>query len=584
MKPIKIASALFSAIILLCTSTVCGSYTPTDKYSGEGDLVGMTKEMQQEPVPSSALSVRSQMDNVDFSDNAFESLKWNDVASGTYLFNEISLSDGNSKIVRDLSSGNILIDNEKNEIRLTSPGLFKFYGSLSNGRIISVADGNVRIILDNVFVSCESDIPVYLTGKGKKVITLAQNSVNSLINYSSYDLIENVAERNSIFSDGDITFDGDGLLEIQSIGSGIKCNGLLKINSGKIVVSAPGDALCAKNVTICGGDINLDSTAGNGIKVIKTSAEDEKSGFLVVTGGFTRITSAYDSVYASSLIKIDGTNTKLNVCSGNGSGSLWCDEIYSRKGFRCEGNISVTGGYLGADCLDNALDTDGELLIEGSASISLYSKKSAIKAELIEICGGRTEINKANEGIVATHLYISAGALRINSSGDGVRLSAEDRQLTDCECAFITTGGNVDIDSDGIGIDVSGKVVFSGGTVCCSGGCKQNSLPVKATEGLKINGGRIMLVAALGMIQTPVSQSQQNSLTISFKDGLSSGTFVAIKDGSVTLFSRVFTNDLGSILFSSPYFESGKSFDAEINGTGVKKLLISEKFSEIGIA
>lgn len=581
MKPIKIAGAMLTAALMLIVSASCGEYNKSESFNGAGDRVGLTTDMYLEPVVSSAAEAKRLNESVAFYDSEFELADWKKNENGEGGYSDISMSDGKSDVVRDLSDNGIVIDNAVNEIIINAPGLYRLRGILPAGRIVCRADGDVRIIFDNVSVSCGIGAPLVFGGSGTKVLTLAKGSVNILKNnmLSAADAPSEVGS--VIYSESALTVNGGGLLEAGGNADGIVCDDELKINSGTVFVSAKGDASAAKNVAVSGGDVILDSKSGNGMRARSAGADYTDGGNILITGGTVRVTSAYDSVYADRFVKISGDDTRVSVCSGSGSGSMWYDEIYSRKGIRSGGCIAVTGGSLGADSLDNAIDAEAELYIGGSAAVALCSKKSAVKAALAEIGGGRTEIRRAGVGIAAAQVNMTGGAVKINSYGNGLSLITADQQLTGYDCAFILTGGSVDIDADAVGINAYGKILITGGTLCCGGSCDAAAPAVYASEGFKINGGRVMLSASQGMIQTPVTQSAQNSVVLSFRDELPRGALVALKKGRATLFSREIMGCCGSMLFSCPAFETGESFTAEINGTLSESFTIDGRFDEI---
>ena len=86
-----------------------------------------------------------------------------------------------------------------------------------------------------------------------------------------------------------------------------------------------------------------------------------------------------------------------------------------------------------------------------------------------------------------------------------------------------------------------------GGDLFVSGGEDGFSPAVKAEGGLKINGGKVMMTAPSGAIQTPAEQSEQPAAVVSFRKGVDAGSALALTGESEVLFSRELSADAGSV-------------------------------------
>lgn len=581
MKFFRCVCSLASAAVMFCAAA-CGS---TDNlYDAPGDSVGMTTVMETEPEKCDASETREMLAETRFPDSEFELFGWDYDENGAYYCSDVMLSDGKTAVLRDLSGGGIYIDNVRNVISLAMPGLYRFTGALTDGRIISVAEGNVRVILQHAVVNCSSGAPLVFLGGGQKVITAAKDSTNVLGSSLRPDPYEQPFPEylgSAVYSQGSVTFNGAGKLDIISSGSrGIESAGTVKMMSGSITVVSQGDGITGKNVVVRGGDVVVDTKGGCGIKAPGIS---DDSGCFAAEGGSLRVTSAFDSVYAERFVCVTGSSAKLNLCSGSGSDSHWYDEIFSRKGIRSDGNVAITGGSVNADCLDVALYSEGEILVSGDTALSLCAKRTAVKCGFLALESGRMEIKKSSCGIEAEQVAVDGGALKIISSGDGMSLAA-DKARSGRECALFVQGGSADVGAYAAGLNVKGKALIEGGDLFVSGGEDGFSPAVKAEGGLKIDGGKVMMTAPSGAIQTPAEQSEQPAAVVSFRKGVDAGSALALTGESEVLFSRELSADAGSVLFSDPGIKTGGEYAVEVNGARTGSFVQESTFVSVGVA
>lgn len=584
MKILRYIGTLMSAALLLCIASSCGSGT-SGSFTGAEDTLGMTTEMPAEPTVYEPVRTYDLIQSIDFPDSDFELFGWDYDENGAYYCSDVVLADGNSFVKRDLSGGSISVDNSLNVILLRAPGLYRFTGVLSDGSIMSIADGNVRVILDGATISCSRDVPLMFMGTGCKVITMAGGSVNHIKNAMASDAAIAFAPdyaTTAVYSLGDVTINGSGTLHIKSFsGNGVDSSGTVKIMSGTLSVMSLGEGIIGENVVVRGGDINIDTNGGSGIEAL--GAEAGLSGFFVAENGSLRVTSAYDSIFARRFAGVTGADTKLNLCSGNGSDSQWYDEIYSRKGIHSKGSIAVTGGSLGVDSLDTSLSSEEETLVAGAAALSLCAKRVAISSPLVAIEGGRTEIKKAENGITARQLTIKGGALKIIAADTGIKIQPLGTSLK-CDSAFIIGGGNADVNAYASAVIADGKALISDGELFASGGEDGVSPVVSFSDGIKINGGKVMLTAPTGLVQTPVRQSSQAAVTVSFSSPVNGGYIALKSDDGRVLFSRELSAEAGSILFSSPAIKEDGRYYLEVNGETRKYFDMTGTFQNVAAA
>lgn len=582
MRLAKLTTAFIFVFAIFALSAACGKTAPSSEYEGAGDRVGMTADMEIAPSYSAAEKAETLARKAAFPDIPYENDQWQNYVNGSGNYTYVILGDYCSYVVEEAGE-NVIIDNSQNVITIAQPGYYRFVGTLSCGSIVAEADGNVRIILDGVRLTGKDGAPIRFYNKGQKVVTFAEEKENIISAPASVPDSNQNRENPScaIYSESELTLNGKGTGEINGKKErAIVCRSTLKIKTVELEIRSKTDAVTAMNVVIKNTSLVIDSTAGSAI-VAERYGFLTKEGYVVISDSDVRAVSAFDAISATDLVYVTGSDSFLSICSGNGSSSVLYDEIYSRKGIVSDGCVCIEEGGVYIDSLDDSIKCSGETLLSGGF-LTASTKKTAVNSVLTEIKGGRTEIARSSVGIKGCRLSLSDGSVKITSNENGINLSAINGN--DSACALVMKGGYVDVSTCGTCIKTDGKILVSGGSLWCDSSPAPSEPAVIANEGFRTDGGRIMIIAGLGMIQTPVKQSMQDSVTISFKRGISSHSTVSLKYDDVVLFSREVVNKVGSLFFTCPNFSRDYDCSLAINGSVVKKFRLSQTFTEKGVA
>ena len=582
MRLAKLTTAFIFVFAIFALSAACGKTAPSSEYEGAGDRVGMTADMEIAPSYSAAEKAETLARKAAFPDIPYENDQWQNYVNGSGNYTYVILGDYCSYVVGEAGE-NVIIDNSQNVITIAQPGYYRFVGTLSCGSIVAEADGNVRIILDGVRLTGKDGAPIRFYNKGQKVVTFAEEKENIVSAPASVPDSNQNRENPScaIYSESELTLNGKGTGEINGKKErAIVCRSTLKIKTAELEIRSKTDAVTAMNVVIKNTSLVIDSTAGSAI-IAERYGFLTKEGYVVISDSDVRAVSAFDAISATDLVYVTGSDSFLSICSGNGSSSVLYDEIYSRKGIVCGGCVCIEEGGVYIDSLDDSIKCSDETLLSGGF-LTASTKKTAVNSVLTEIKGGRTEIARSSVGIKGCRLSLSDGSVKIISNENGINLSAINGN--DSACALVMKGGYVDVSTCGTCIKTDGKILVSGGSLWCDSSPAPSEPAVIANEGFRTDGGRIMIIAGLGMIQTPVKQSMQDSVTISFKRGISSHSTVSLKYDDVVLFSREVVNKVGSLFFTCPNFSRDYDCSLAINGSVVKKFRLSQTFTEKGVA
>lgn len=507
-----------------------------------------------------------------------------DVQNITLKHNEI-IYDGNDATVSGTT------------ITITKAGSYVFHGTLDDGTIIvdTTSESLVRIILDDADITCSTSAPMYIKQADKVLLTLAENSNNTLRDGTSYEFADaSVNEPNAtIFSKDDLTINGSGSLIVEAnYNNGIQSKDDLKIVSGNINVSAQDDGLVGKDlVAVKQADITL-KTQSDGIKT--TNTEDSEKGNLVIENGNINITSQTDGLQSSNTLYIYQGN--ITVQSGGGSvnsskqstmmnGNPWGswntadeEDTASAKGLKAQNTIEISNGTFNLDTADDALHSNGTLTIQ-DGSINISSGDDGMHADTsLTIFGGDIQIKESYEGIESSELYFNGGTIHIKASDDGVNAAGgndgsstdgragQNNFTADASKQIIIDGSYLYIDADGDGLDSNGTITMNSGTVIIYGPIDGANGALDFDGNFTITGGYLLTTGSSAMLQTPTQIENGNVVTI----GLSSNdvSLIHIEDSEAhNILTFQPTKNIQSLVLYTSELQTGSTYDIYMNGT-----------------
>ena len=540
---------------------------------------------------------------------------------------------GNYEITGTLSDGQILVDADKDsDVTLTlsdasvscasgAPIYVKKAGSVT----ICLADGSENHISDGDSYALEegedepdaaifSKADLYFTGSGKLTVE------------GSYAMAIHGKDR--------VFFADDGTYEILSAGDGIKGKDLVSIGGDlQLTINAGSDGIQATNkkdaslgyVTITGGTTSI--TAGkHGVKA--STAINVLSGEVTIdaqedglhAGGDIQLGSSdldapvlaisaqCDGVQAEGSLTVDQA-VSVNITTGGGADNApehveefgfpgWFDTqedsssqetTSSAKGLKAEGDMTISSGSFALDCMDDGLHCGGALTISGDADLTIASGDDGIHSDdTLDISGGTISINQSYEGLEAVFITISGGDISLVASDDGLNAAGgssadEDfpfmgpgqegtsETLEEASYYILITGGTLNVDAGGDGLDSNGAFFMEGGTVIVSGPEDSMNGALDYTTTGQITGGTLIACGASGMAQNFDSSSTQCSLLYNLDETIDGGTTVSLTDadGNV-LFSAEMAKSFSSVVISTPEMQVGETYTLTCGDTSVE--------------
>lgn len=322
----------------------------------------------------------------------------------TITFSETGVKTSSlpSDITAAIEGGHIVINSARSKVA------YRVTGKCSNGSLKIYSTKKFQIMAQNLSITNPTG-PAINIQSGKTVyFTLLNGTTNTLCDGATYNAPviaangEEEDQKGTLFSEGQLIFNGEGILNVTSLGGhGICSDDYIRIRSGEINIlsaakdgfrtkekfivsrtadSSPQITISATNngidcsegtLTIEAGKLDITS-GGEAIKVeyeeadpavvadayikggyIRINTTDEKSSAIKVTHNYTQsggIIQATVNGNGSKIVNCDGavsfTGGKL---SGFSNGTVTSDET-SAGGIKSEGNINITGGTIAIEC------------------------------------------------------------------------------------------------------------------------------------------------------------------------------------------------------------------------------------------
>lgn len=438
-------------------------------------------------------------------------------------------------------------------VTITEAGTYVLSGTLTDGQIIIDAgdEDDVRLVLENVSITCTTTAPVYAKNADKVIISLPENT-ESTVTDTVTGTDGNDALTAAIFAKCDLSVNGTGTLNVNAnANDGITSEDKLKITGGVLNITSADDGLVGKDaVLIKDGTVHI-TASGNGIKSTKSEAD---KGYVYIGGGTVNITAEQDGIQAETSVLISAGEVKVTAGGGSANGeqktgnamfggaqSTTTDETLSAKGIKAEAALDITGGTVTVDSADNTLTIeDGTIVVEESC-----------------------------EGLEAIDLTINGGTIDVTASDDGLNAagSSVDGGFGTAGADTLTVnGGTLTVNASGDGLDSNGTLTINGGTVYVSGPTSDGNGTFDCDGVFTINGGVVLGTGSSGMLKTSTTDSKQNTISVSCTG--SAGDTVEVKgmDGN-TLVSAVAPKSFTNVTFSTPDITEGETYTVYVNGT-----------------
>ena len=423
---------------------------------------------------------------------------------------------------------------------------YELKGSSSNGYFKIYSEKKFHLTLNGVSLTNPTGAPINIQSGKRAFVTLADGTINSLMDGNSYNTPDGEDEKGTFFSEGQLIFNGKGSLEVKGNKKhGIVSDDYIRFRAGTniFVTASKGHGIKTNEyVVIDGGVLNIE-VSGTAKKGISTD------GYVLVTGGRTTIFTSGEGEYdedendvsgaagikADAYFQMDGG--QLNIKSTGAGG----------KGINTDGEIIINDG-------DIQVITTGNTFTYNS---DLDSKAKGIKSDTdVTINGGTLKIKtmggEGSEGLEAKGVMnINGGEIEIASYDDCIN-SAGDMTISGGYIYAFATNNDA--------IDSNGNLFIKGGVIVALGSSGAECA-IDAAEGknLYISGGTVI---GIGGSNASYPASSSSQMSVAFSTSIQAGNTLTLSDGTKGIVSFTINRNYqnGLYLISSPDLKNNTSY------------------------
>lgn len=511
-------------------------------------------------------------------------------------------------------------------LTISRAGSYTLTGTLTGQLAVALESaGDVTLTLRDLSVTCADGPALLITGAEDAYLVL--EGENRLVSGEPVEITRDTAAGEdasgaALQAKCDLHIDGTGTLFIGGyLHQGIRTSKDLSLDGGTLTIEAVGSGIrCKDKLRVGGGSVTITS-GGDGIHAATDT--EEADGDAVVSGGTLTITALGDAIQSETSLTVSGGT--LSALTGGGSaqavttygsdrnrgfdfGFRWdmdtaSDDTPSTKGLKAETDLTITGGAITLDCLDDALHAGGTIAISGGV-LTLSSGDDGVHSDgALILSGGTLDVLTSYEGLEGNVITVEDGVISVVSSDDGLNASGgtasafggfamggkggrnpmggfggdpgtgTGAELTDDEATFpglVISGGTLRVNAQGDGLDSNGNLLVSGGLVLVDGPSSSGNGALDAgTESggtLSVTGGTVLAIGAWGMMEAFGSGSTQPFLVVSASWQAGDELVFTAADGT-ELLRHTAAKSGQSIVFSCPGLQEGDAVTVTV-GSG----------------
>ena len=455
-------------------------------------------------------------------------------------------------------SSNVQI--EDGVVTIKAAGVYVLSGTLTDETIVVDAgdDDKVQLVLDGVSITAADYAAIYAKNANKVFVTLAEGTENSLTVSGDYVQTDDNNVDAVIFAKCDLTLNGNGSLTVKdTTGHGIVSKDDLVVTGGTYMIDSQDHCLNGKDsVRIADGTFTLTCDEDG----IHAGNNDQQDGYIYIEGGDIDISVGDDAMHAEGLLIIT-------------DGDIDISKSYEGiEGYK----ILVTGGDI-----DVAASDDGFNAAGGSSGNSGDNKGGSSDGTGDDKGGfgggpggdmdgntppARPDSNRQSSGTDSDSTDTNTLLARPDDNGQssgtpggpgmgGVGMDA------DYDAYILITGGTININADGDGIDSNGYLGIAGGNVYVLGPSNNGNGALDYGIYAAITGGEMVAVGGSGMAQRFGDESTQCSALVNFNEWIDSGETITLTDSNGNkLLAYKADKKFDSVLISASDMKQGETY------------------------
>ena len=211
----------------------------------------------------------------------------------------------------------ITLSDGNNKINITTAGTYILSGTTSDGSVtVDVADTDkVQIILNGASITSKTSAALYVKSADKVFVTTLKGTDNTLANGGTFTAIDDNNIDGAVFSKSDITFNGEGTLNIISPAAhGVVGKDDVKFTSGTYNINCASHGVDANDsIRIANAALNITS-GKDGLHC--ENKDDESKGYIYVESGTLEINADDDGIHAHTYLTIGGGTLNITAAEG----------------------------------------------------------------------------------------------------------------------------------------------------------------------------------------------------------------------------------------------------------------------------
>lgn len=421
--------------------------------------------------------------------------------------NAVSIQFSGNEVVIDNPFTEISITNENGHVTIKS-GItdievnYILSGITTNGSVKIYGDYKFGLVLNGTGITNPNGAAINIQCDKKITVTVVNQTNNRLIDGKDYNFIEGEDMKGTFFSEGQLNFYGNGLLEVRGKNKHAICtDDYFRIYEGNIhVKEAASDAIHAKDyVKIEGGNI-VTRSSGEGF---------DCDGYVEINGGLLEIVTtgqkghgikSGEYITVSQCDKIDitvygnaskGINSSGDVTIVNGTfvinttgDAIWEEDeadTSSSAAIKCDGNLLIENGditIVSSGKGGKGINVDGTLTInDGTISVTTT--------------GDQYAYDRNND--TAAKAIKSDGNLTVNGGDITIRTYKKEAEGLESKSTLTITNGTVIIEAYDDCINASNHIQIDGGYIYCKSASNDG---IDSNGTLTITGGTVISAGA----------------------------------------------------------------------------------------
>ncbi|QIB70188.1 carbohydrate-binding domain-containing protein [Aminipila butyrica] len=399
----------------------------------------------------------------------------------------------------------------------------------------------------------------------------------------------------------------DGTFDITSGNDGIQAESILLTLDGDYTIKTGDGAAAAsksakENQNFQGGDRQQMQTP-NGTEA--TRPADRTSSAAMNAAGPRPDNGSKTSKINEQTNANNGNNSTTTTSTG--STSTATEESESIKALKAGTKIAIQGGNFNIDSQDDSIHSnDGIAIADGT--FQLASGDDAIHADgILNIYGGDIGITASYEGLEGAQINISGGDIDLVASDDGINVSGgndssgfggfaagnsggmtepatgataktsntsaaaetsvsetttttADTNSSAVNSTLHISGGKINVDADGDGIDINGSGYMTGGTVAVNGPTNNGNGGLDYDGVFEVTGGTLVVTGSSGMAQAPSSGSTLNSVATAVTTQAAGTEVKLVSSDGTTVMTFTPEKEFSHVVISSSVIETGKTY------------------------